>query len=131
MPKSFGGWASSRVAESNVVRERIRLCVSVDESQGKETALLFRIRRRLSATGSKKSRRTYRGRPTVRTSQSSHSLSIWLVNKAKVQPKTVQGMLRHAKIQTTLDLYAQDDGDETRAAQGAYLTALGVCRQML
>src|SRR5467141_3852167 len=53
-----------------------------------------------------------------------HSLSNWLVNKAKVEPKTVQGILRHAKIQTTLDLYAQDDGDETRAAQGEYLTAL-------
>jgi integrase len=33
-----------------------------------------------------------------------HSLSNWLVNKAKVEPKTVQGILRHAKIQTTLDL---------------------------
>jgi integrase len=47
-----------------------------------------------------------------------HSLSNWLVNKAEVEPKTVQGILRHAKIQTTLDLYTQDDGDETRAAQG-------------
>jgi hypothetical protein len=43
-----------------------------------------------------------------------HSLSNWVVNKAKVEPKTVQGILRHAKIQTTLDLYAQEDGDETR-----------------
>ena len=33
-----------------------------------------------------------------------HSLSNWLVNKAKVEPKTVQGILRHSKIQTTLDL---------------------------
>src|SRR5260370_15550331 len=39
-----------------------------------------------------------------------HSLSNWLVNKAKVEPKTVQGILRHAKIQTTLALYTQDDG---------------------
>ncbi len=60
-----------------------------------------------------------------------HSLSNWLVNKAKVEPKTVQGILRHAKIQTTLDLYTQDDGDETRAAQGEYLTALGVATQMV
>jgi integrase len=60
-----------------------------------------------------------------------HSLSNWLVNKAKVEPKTVQGILRHAKIQTTLDLYTQDDGDETRAAQGEYLRALGVATQML
>jgi integrase len=59
------------------------------------------------------------------------SLSNWPVNKAKVEPKTVQGILRHAKIQTTLDLYAQEDGDETRAAQGEYLTALGVGTQMV
>jgi hypothetical protein len=54
-----------------------------------------------------------------------HSLSNWLVNKAKVEPKTVQGILRHSKIQTTLDLYTQEDRDETLAAQGEYLTALG------
>ena len=60
-----------------------------------------------------------------------YSLSNWLVNEAKVEPKTVQGILRHAKIQTTLDLYTQDDGDETRAAQGQYLTALGVATQLV
>jgi integrase len=47
-----------------------------------------------------------------------HSISNWMVNKAKVEPKTAQGILRHAKIQTTLDLYTQEDGDETLAAQG-------------
>jgi integrase len=55
-----------------------------------------------------------------------HSLSNWLVNKAKVEPKTVQGILRHSKIQTTLDLYTQDDSDETRAAQGQFLNAVGM-----
>lgn len=55
-----------------------------------------------------------------------HSLSNWLVNKGKVEPKTVQGILRHSKIQITLDLYTQEDSDETRAAQGAFLKALGV-----
>ena len=60
-----------------------------------------------------------------------HSLSNWLVNKAKVEPKTVQGILRHTKIQTTLDLYTQEDCDETLAAQGEYLTALGVDTQMV
>jgi integrase len=55
-----------------------------------------------------------------------HSLSNWLVNKAKIEPKTVQGILRHSKIHTTLDLYTQEDSDETRAAQGEYLMALGV-----
>jgi hypothetical protein len=38
----------------------------------------------------------------------------------------VQGILRHAKIQTTLDLYTQEDSDETRAAQGEFLTAVGM-----
>lgn len=60
-----------------------------------------------------------------------HSLSNWMVNKAKIEPKTVQGILRHAKIQTTLDLYTQEDGDETLAAQGEYLTALGVATQLV
>jgi integrase len=55
-----------------------------------------------------------------------HSLSNWLVNKAKVEPKTVQGILRHSEIQTTLDLYTQEDSDEARAAQGAFLTAVGM-----
>jgi integrase len=60
-----------------------------------------------------------------------HSLSNWLVNKAKVEPKTVQGILRHARIQTTLDLYTQEDRDETLAAQGEYLVALGVGSSMV
>jgi integrase len=55
-----------------------------------------------------------------------HSLSNWLVNKAKVEPRTVQGILRHSKIQTTLDLYTQEDSDETRAAQGEFLNAVGM-----
>ena len=55
-----------------------------------------------------------------------HSLSNWLVNKTKIEPKTVQGILRHSRIQTTLDLYTQEDSDETRAAQGEFLMALGV-----
>jgi integrase len=60
-----------------------------------------------------------------------HSLSHWLVNKAKVDPKTVQSLLRHARIQTTLDLYTQADGDETRFAQGRYLEALGLTSKMV
>jgi integrase len=60
-----------------------------------------------------------------------HSLSNWLVNTAKVEPKTVQGILRHAKVQTTLDLYTQEGRDETLAAQGEYLAALGVGSSMV
>jgi integrase len=60
-----------------------------------------------------------------------HSLSHWLVNKAKVAPKIVQTILRHSRIQTTLDLYTQGDGDETRAAQGAFLKELGMASEMI
>ena len=60
-----------------------------------------------------------------------HSLSNWLVNKAKVEPKTVQSILRHSRIQTTLDIYIQGDGDETRAAQGAFLKELGMASEMV
>jgi len=38
-----------------------------------------------------------------------HSLSNWLVNNAKESPKTVQGILGHSRIQTTLDLYTDED----------------------
>jgi integrase len=55
-----------------------------------------------------------------------HSLSTWLVNQGKVAPKTVQGMLRHANVKTTLNLYTQDDLDEKQAAQGAFLSAVGL-----
>ena len=60
-----------------------------------------------------------------------HSLSNWLVNKGKVDPKTVQSILRHSRIQTTLDLYTQGDGDETRAAQGAFLKEMGLVSEMI
>jgi integrase len=60
-----------------------------------------------------------------------HSLSSWVVNKAKVEPKTVQSILRHSRIQTTLDLYTQGDGDETRAAQGAFLKEMGMATEMI
>jgi integrase len=60
-----------------------------------------------------------------------HSLSNWLVNKAKVEPKTVQAILRHSKIQTTLDLYTQKDADEARTAQGVFLSAVGIKSEMV
>jgi hypothetical protein len=55
----------------------------------------------------------------------------WLVNNAKVEPKTVQSILRHSRIQTTLDFYTQGDGDETRAAQGAFLKELGLASELI
>jgi len=53
-----------------------------------------------------------------------HSLSNWLVNKAKENPKTVQGILGQSRIQTALDLYADEDLDEMIAAQEKYFDAV-------
>ncbi len=54
-----------------------------------------------------------------------HSLSNCLVNKAKENPKTVQGILGHSRIQTTLDLYTDEDLDEMIAAQEKFIDAVG------
>ena len=58
-----------------------------------------------------------------------HSLSNWLVNKAKENPKTVQGILGHSRIQTTLDLYTDEDLDEMIAAQAKFIDAVGFERE--
>jgi integrase len=58
-----------------------------------------------------------------------HSLSNWLVNKAKENPKTVQGILGHSRIQTTLDLYTDEDLDEMISAQDKFLDAVGFERE--
>ena len=52
-----------------------------------------------------------------------HSLATALV-KLKVDPKTVQGMLRHEDFGTTMDLYAQSDMESMRDAQGKFLEQL-------
>ena len=51
------------------------------------------------------------------------------MSQAKAEPKVVQTILRHSRIQTTLDIYTQGDGDETRAAQGAFLKERGWFRR--
>ena len=53
-------------------------------------------------------------------------VSTRLVNKRKVDPKTVQDILRHSKIQTTLDLHMPGDHDEKQVAQCAFLSAIGL-----
>ncbi len=45
-----------------------------------------------------------------------HSLAPFLINKGK-DVKTIQGLLRHAKSRTTLDLYSQAIDESKLAAQ--------------
>ena len=58
-----------------------------------------------------------------------HSLWNWLVNEAKENPKTVQEILGHSRIQTTLDLYTDEDLDEMIAAQDKFIDAVGFERE--
>ena len=39
----------------------------------------------------------------------------------------MQSMLRHSKIQTTLDLYTQGDSDEMSTAQQLFADAVDLC----
>lgn len=54
-----------------------------------------------------------------------------MVNNANIEPKTVQGIPRHSRIQTTLDLYTQQDSDQAQAAQGQFLVALSTHNAMV
>jgi hypothetical protein len=44
--------------------------------------------------------------------------------RLKVDPKTVQGVLRHEDFGTTMELYAQSDMESMRDAQGKFLEQL-------
>jgi len=52
-----------------------------------------------------------------------HALATALI-KLRVDPKTVQGMLRHEDFGTTMQLYAQSDMESMREAQGKFLEQL-------
>jgi integrase len=52
-----------------------------------------------------------------------HSLASALV-KLKCDPKTVQGLLRHKDVRTTMQQYAQSDGEAKLDAQGKLLEQL-------
>ena len=52
-----------------------------------------------------------------------HSLATFLVNKEK-DTKTVQGLLRHANVSTTLNLYAQSVNASMVEAQESMLKAI-------
>jgi hypothetical protein len=52
-----------------------------------------------------------------------HSLASSLV-KLKCDPKTVQGILRHEDVRTTMQLYAQSDQESRLEAEGKFLALL-------
>ena len=52
-----------------------------------------------------------------------HSLASYLV-RSKTDPKTVQALLRHSDVKTTLQLYAHSVSEDRLAAQGQVLDAI-------
>jgi hypothetical protein len=48
------------------------------------------------------------------------------INKPEENRKTVQGILGHSRIHTTLELYTGEDLDEMIAAQEKYLEDVGL-----
>jgi integrase len=51
-----------------------------------------------------------------------HTLAAYLV-RTRTDPKTVQALLRHSNVKTTLQLYAHSVSEDRMAAQGLALTA--------
>jgi len=52
-----------------------------------------------------------------------HSLASFLV-RSKTDPKTLQALLRHSDVKTTLQLYAHSITEDRMAAQGQMLEAI-------
>jgi len=52
-----------------------------------------------------------------------HSLASFLV-RSRTDPKTVQALLRHSDVKTTLQLYAHSVSEDRLAAQGQMLGAI-------
>ena len=52
-----------------------------------------------------------------------HSLASFLVRR-KTDPKTVQALLRHSDVKTTLQLYAHSVSEDRMTAQGTMLQAI-------
>ena len=52
-----------------------------------------------------------------------HSLTSYLV-RSKTDPKTVQALLRHSDVKTTLQLYSHSVSEDRMLAQGSVLQAI-------
>jgi integrase len=59
-----------------------------------------------------------------------HNLSTLLVKQGRGRTQNRAVNLRHSRIQTTLDLYMQEDGDATRAVRGQVMGALDMPTEM-
>jgi hypothetical protein len=63
---------------------------------------------------------------TVRVAQSPSQPQQLAREQGEENPKTVQGILGHSRIQTTLDLYSDSDLDAMIEAQDRCVEAVGI-----
>jgi integrase len=119
----------ARMAQANALRQAHGLRVSVDEGERQGADLYISILRRSLTTCGESCERDHPRWASGGLHNLRQSLSNWLVNKAKENPKTVQGILGHSRIQTTLDLYTDEDLDEMIAAQEKFIDAVGFERE--
>jgi len=118
------GWLPPRMARENEVWQGKRLCVSQRKAERPEAAVRVHHGAEIPVPRSHQRRRDscdWKGRFGFHNFR--HSLATALV-KLKVDPKTVQGVLRHEDFGTTMELYAQSDMDSMRDAQGKFLEQL-------
>jgi hypothetical protein len=101
-----------------------RFRIPVAAGTREEAPVRFVIRCRLLAASGNQGRGCHRRRPAVRPSQSPAQFKQLAGEQGEDRTEDGAGILRHSKIQTTLDLYTQEDSDEARAAQGQFLDAL-------
>jgi len=113
------------MAQANAIRQTHPLRFPVSAKEGQDSDLRLCILPRSSATSGDESRVVIPDGHRWGLHNLRHSLSNWLVSKAKENPKTVQGILGHSRIQTTLDLYTDEDLEEMIAAQEKFLDAVG------
>jgi hypothetical protein len=101
------------------------LRVSVVREKWQSSDLLLAVLRRPLAPRRKESGCCHSGWPSLGSAQRPSQPVELAREQGEGEPKDVAGILGHSRIQTTLDLYTDEDLDEMIAAQEKFLGAVG------
>jgi Phage integrase family len=118
------GGIHARLARKDALSQRQRLRVSERKARGQKglsASIMVQKYLRPAAVKAGVIATDWKGRFGFHNFR--HSLATAMV-KLRVDPKTVQGILRHEDFGTTMDLYAQSDMEAMRDAQGKFLEQL-------
>jgi hypothetical protein len=115
----------ARMAQANAIRQTHRLRFPISSEEGQDSDLFIGILPRSPKTSGEKGWGCDPRRTSLGSAQPPAQPVELAGEQAKENPKTVQGILGHSRIQTTLDLYTDEDLDEMIAAQEKFLDAVG------